>query len=101
VSVDNPSIDDDIPEVWRARAAGDIRLVHALSTPGLPDAILARSHVAMADVFDTIPASDEAKARAAAAIIALKQPALRRESRCSEKNSGQFISSRDPGPVKR
>jgi predicted AlkP superfamily pyrophosphatase or phosphodiesterase len=76
VSVDNPSIDDDIPEYWRAKTPEDIKLFHALSTRGLPEAVEAKSHVTLADVFDLTPAADEAKARMAAAIIALKHPAF-------------------------
>lgn len=76
VSVDNPSIDDDIPEYWRAKTPEDIKLVHALSTRGLPEAIDAKAQVTLADVFDLTPAADEAKARMAAAIIALKHPAF-------------------------
>jgi len=76
VSVDNPSIDDDIPEYWRARTPEDIKLFHALSTRGLPEAVEAKSQVTLADVFALTPAADEAKARMAAAIIALKHPAF-------------------------
>jgi predicted AlkP superfamily pyrophosphatase or phosphodiesterase len=76
VTVDNRAIDNDIPEYWRARNAEDIKLVHSLSTPGLPEAVEALAHVTLADVFDTTPAADEAKARMAAAIIALKHPAF-------------------------
>ncbi len=76
VSVDNPSIDFDIPEYWRAKTAGDIKLVHALSTRGLPEALEAKSQVTLADVFDLTSAADEAKAKMAAAIIALKHPAF-------------------------
>jgi predicted AlkP superfamily pyrophosphatase or phosphodiesterase len=76
VSVDNPSIDDDIPEYWRAKTPDDIRLFHALATRGLPEAVEAKAQVSLTDVFDLTPAADEAKARMAAAIIALKHPAF-------------------------
>lgn len=76
VSVDNPSIDNDIPEYWRAKTPEDIKLFHALSTRGLPEAVEAKSQVTLADVFDLTPAADEAKARMAGAIIALKHPAF-------------------------
>jgi predicted AlkP superfamily pyrophosphatase or phosphodiesterase len=76
VSVDNLSIDDNIPEYWRAKTPEDIKLFHALSTRGLPEAVEAKSQVTLADVFDLTPAADEAKARMAAAIIALKHPAF-------------------------
>jgi predicted AlkP superfamily pyrophosphatase or phosphodiesterase len=76
VTVDSRSIDDDIPEYWRARDPEDAKLIHALSTPGLPEAVEARSGVKLWDVFETTPPADEAKAQAAAAIIALKHPAF-------------------------
>jgi len=76
VTVDNPSIDFDIPEYWRSHTPNDSQLVHALSTPGLPEAIAAKTQVGVGMVFDTTPPADEAKARAAAAIIALKHPAF-------------------------
>jgi predicted AlkP superfamily pyrophosphatase or phosphodiesterase len=76
VTVDNHSIDYDIPEYWRARTSEDVKLVHALSTPGLPEAIAARTGVTLSDVGPTTPPADEAKARAAAAIIALEHPAF-------------------------
>jgi predicted AlkP superfamily pyrophosphatase or phosphodiesterase len=76
VTVDDRSIDYDLPEYWRARTADDLRLEHALATPGLPEAIEAHAQVAIADMASTEPAADEAKARAAAALIALKHPAF-------------------------
>jgi predicted AlkP superfamily pyrophosphatase or phosphodiesterase len=76
VSVDNPSIDFDIPEYWRAHNSEDAKLEHALSTPGLPEAVLARSGVAIGNLQETTPASDLAKSKAAAALIALKHPAF-------------------------
>jgi predicted AlkP superfamily pyrophosphatase or phosphodiesterase len=76
VTADARSIDDDVPEYWRAKTVDDQKLVHALSTPGLPEAIAARAQVSLADVAPTTPEADEAKARAAAAIIALKHPAF-------------------------
>jgi len=76
VTVGNPSIDFNIPEYWRSHSANDTLLVHALTTPGLADAVAAKAHVSVSMVFDTTPPGDEAKARAAAAIIALKHPAF-------------------------
>jgi len=60
VTVDAPAIDYDIPEYWRARTTDDQALV--------------QTHVTLADVAPTTPEADEAKARAAAAIYALKHP---------------------------
>jgi predicted AlkP superfamily pyrophosphatase or phosphodiesterase len=76
VSVDNPAIDFDIPEYWRAYTPEDIKLVHALATRGLPEEVEAKSQVTLADILALTPAADEAKARMAAAIIALKHPAF-------------------------
>jgi predicted AlkP superfamily pyrophosphatase or phosphodiesterase len=74
VTVDAPSIDYDIPEYWRARTANDLKLEHALVTRGLMEAITADSGVRLSDMADTMPAADEAKARAAAALIAEHKP---------------------------
>jgi predicted AlkP superfamily pyrophosphatase or phosphodiesterase len=76
VTVDKTTIDLNNPAYWRSHAANDTQLVHALTTPGLAEAVAATSHVGVGIVFDTTPPSDEAKARAAAAIIALKHPAF-------------------------
>jgi predicted AlkP superfamily pyrophosphatase or phosphodiesterase len=76
VSVDNHSINFDIPEVWRARTPDDFLFVHALSTPGLPEAIEARAHVGIAQTRGSSVPADEARAKAAAAMIALEHPAF-------------------------
>ena len=76
VSVDAPSIDYDIPEYWRAKLPEDLKLVHALSTRGLPEALKAASGVGLADIFSTKPAADVAKGRMAAAVYALHKPAF-------------------------
>ena len=76
VTVDNRSIDFNVPEYWRAHTVGDTPLVQALTTPGLAEAVAAKAQVGVGMVFDTTPPADEAKARAAAAIIALKHPAF-------------------------
>ncbi|HUO22396.1 MAG TPA: ectonucleotide pyrophosphatase/phosphodiesterase [Caulobacteraceae bacterium] len=73
VTVDNPSIDENLPEYWRARIPGDADLLHALSTPGLPE-LVAPTGFKLMDVVVTEPAEDEAKAKAAAAIYAAKRP---------------------------
>ncbi len=76
VSVDAPSIDYDIPEYWRAHIAEDAKLEHALATPGLPEALKARSGVTLEDVADTFPPNDIAKGKMAEAMYALKKPRL-------------------------
>ena len=76
VTVDNPSIDENIPEFWRARTPEDLKLERALSTPGLPEAIEALSHTPPLDMGHTEPANDEDKGRTAQAIYALRKPAF-------------------------
>jgi predicted AlkP superfamily pyrophosphatase or phosphodiesterase len=74
VTVDAKSIDNNIPEYWRAFQPDDLKLIRALCTPGLLDAVAAKSGVALAQLASEEPPADEAKAKAAAAIIALKRP---------------------------
>jgi predicted AlkP superfamily pyrophosphatase or phosphodiesterase len=74
VTVDQPAIDDNIPEYWRAHDAEDRKLEHALITPGLSEAVYDTAHVSIDDMGDTSPPADTAKAKAAAAIYALKKP---------------------------
>ncbi len=76
VTVDQPAIDDNIPEYWRAHIAEDRKLEHALITRGLSEAIEAQSGVLITDMGDTTPPADIAKAKAAAAIYVLKKPAF-------------------------
>ncbi len=73
VSVDNPSIDQNLPEYWRARTPEDAKLLHALSTPGLPE-IASAAGFDLMDIVNTEPSDDEAKARAVEAIYAAKHP---------------------------
>jgi predicted AlkP superfamily pyrophosphatase or phosphodiesterase len=74
VTVDQPAIDDNIPEYWRAHDAEDRKLEHALITPGLSEAIYNAAHVRIDDMGDTTPPADAIKAKAAAAIYGLKTP---------------------------
>ncbi len=74
VTVDQPAIDNNIPEYWRAHIAEDRKLEHALITRGLSEAIEAQSGVSITDMGDTTPPADIAKAKAAAAIYALSKP---------------------------
>jgi len=74
VSVGSASIDDNIPEYWRAHTANDEKLVHALSTPGLPEAVQSNADMGIAAVYTTTPEGDVAKGRMAAEIYALKRP---------------------------
>jgi predicted AlkP superfamily pyrophosphatase or phosphodiesterase len=74
VTVEQPAIDDNIPEYWRAHDAEDRKLEHALITPGLAEAVFDTAHVQIDDMGDTMPPADQVKAKAAAAIYALKRP---------------------------
>ncbi len=73
VTVDNPAIDANIPEYWRAHDAEDLPLQHALTTRGLPEAIQ-RFSGASVDTGSTEPRDDEDKGRVAQAIYALRKP---------------------------
>jgi hypothetical protein len=77
VSVGSKSIDDNVPEYWRARTADDLKLLRALATPGLIPALEAASHTPV-DLIgsETTPPADEAKARFAVAMYELKTPQL-------------------------
>jgi predicted AlkP superfamily pyrophosphatase or phosphodiesterase len=74
VSVNAPSIDYDLPEYWRARNAEDLKLLRALSTPGLVPALEAKTGVTLADAFGEDAKSDDARAAFAGALIALDKP---------------------------
>jgi predicted AlkP superfamily pyrophosphatase or phosphodiesterase len=74
VTVEQPAIDDNIPEYWRAHDAEDRKLEHALITPGLAEAVFDTAHVRIDDMGDTTPPADRIKAKAAAAIYRLKRP---------------------------
>ena len=76
VTVGNASIDDNIPEYWRAHIPEDAKLERALATPGLPEALERDGHVALVDTGDTSPDADALKAHGAAALYALKRPAF-------------------------
>ncbi len=75
VSVGAKSIDDNIPEYWRARTGDDIKLLRTLCTPGLVAELEAASSTKLSEIgSDTNPPADEAKARFAAALYVLKRP---------------------------
>ncbi len=76
VTVDARSIDDNLPEYWRVHTINDLKIIRALCTPGLLDEIASKAQVNVADMASEEPSADEAKAKAAAAIIALKHPAF-------------------------
>ena len=74
VSVGARAIDNDIPEYWRARIPEDLKVVRALTTPGLLPAIEQANGATLAPAFGEDAESDEARARLAAGIYALKRP---------------------------
>ena len=74
VSVGTRSIDENVPEYWRARTPEDAKLIRALATPGLPDALEAATGAPLGAAADVTPEADEAKAAFAAAIYHLKAP---------------------------
>ncbi len=76
VSVGAASIDDNLPEYWRAHVPEDAKLERALATPGLPEALEQDGHVELVDTGDTSPDADALKAKDAAALYALKRPAF-------------------------
>jgi predicted AlkP superfamily phosphohydrolase/phosphomutase len=77
VSVGARSIDDNVPEYWRARTDDDIKLLRVLCTPGLASQLEKASGMPLSAIgSDTNPPADEAKARFAAAMYRLKRPAF-------------------------
>ncbi len=76
VSVGAASIDYDIPEYWRARNAEDLKLLRALSTPGLVDELEKDTGLTLAAQYGEMPDNDDARARMTGALIADKHPQL-------------------------
>ena len=76
VSVGAHSIDENIPEYWRAKNGEDEKLLRAVSTPGLPDALAQRSGAPFAMLVEDSATEDEGKARYAVALYAMKPPAF-------------------------
>ena len=76
VSVGTTSIDYNIPEYWRARTPDDLKLVAALSTPGLTAELSAAAGVSVADSYGEEPATDTARAKLAGALIVHKKPSF-------------------------
>ena len=74
VSVGARSIDANVPEVWRARTPEDLKLLKALSTPGLPEALEAPGRPLFAEAFSEQVEGDVARAALTARLIALKHP---------------------------
>lgn len=74
VSVGARSIDWNIPEYWRARTAEDLKLVEALSSPGLIAELEAATGVPFAAMMSEEVDADIARTKYAAAIMTSKKP---------------------------
>jgi len=76
VSVGARSIDENIPEYWRAHTDEDVKLLRVLSTPGLVERIEPLAGAPFSALTLETAAGDAAKARYAAAIYATVPPAF-------------------------
>jgi predicted AlkP superfamily pyrophosphatase or phosphodiesterase len=74
VSVDTPSIDYDVPEYWRAFQPDDLKVIHALTTRGLPESLQKATGMPMAAMFAETPASDTARGKFAQALFTQVHP---------------------------
>jgi len=74
VSVGATAIDYNVPEYWRARIAEDMKLVRALSTPGLVDMLEHSTGLTLAQADGDSVAGDVGRTRFTAALIAAKHP---------------------------
>lgn len=74
VSVGAHAIDDNIPEYWRARIPEDLKLLRALSTPGLVEDLERAAEMPLGAIYTEEVEGDEARARFAAKLIALRKP---------------------------
>ncbi|HEX2761331.1 MAG TPA: ectonucleotide pyrophosphatase/phosphodiesterase [Rhizomicrobium sp.] len=74
VSVGAASIDYNIPEYWRARIEEDMKLVQALSTPGLVESLQKSTGLTLAQADGETVAVDVGRLRYTAALIAAKKP---------------------------
>ena len=74
-SVGAGGIDFNIPEYWRDRDAEDLKVIRAMSTPGLVEALETEAAPLSVAIHET-PDADEALSRMAARLYALKRPDL-------------------------
>lgn len=74
VSVGAPSIDYDIPELWRAHITEDAKLLKAVSTPGLVDQLEAATGLKLAEMTEELPQNNEARTTFTEALITAKEP---------------------------
>lgn len=73
VSVGQPTIDWNLPQIWRSGHADDAKLVAALSTPGLVPELEQAEGPYAAGIDDSV-AGDETRGRFAARLIGLHHP---------------------------
>ena len=76
VSVGAASIDYNIPEYWRAWTPDDLKLVRALSTPGLIPRLEHETGSSFASTYNNTPDSDTARARFVEKLIDISFPQL-------------------------
>jgi len=74
VSVGDKSIDFDVPEYWRADIPEDLKVIRALSTPGLIPLLEKRTGLPFAQTDGEEVEKDVGRARFASALIAAKHP---------------------------
>jgi predicted AlkP superfamily pyrophosphatase or phosphodiesterase len=74
VSVGAASITYNVPEYWRARIGEDMKLVRALSTPGLVDMLEKSTGLTLAQADGDSVAVDVGRLRFTSALIAAKRP---------------------------
>jgi predicted AlkP superfamily pyrophosphatase or phosphodiesterase len=74
VSVGDKSIDFNVPEYWRADVPEDLKVIRALSTPGLIPLLEKRTGLPFAQADGEEVGKDVGRARFASALIAAKHP---------------------------
>jgi predicted AlkP superfamily pyrophosphatase or phosphodiesterase len=74
VTVGQPSIRYNLPQIWRTGHEDDIKLMKVLATPGLVDRLESSLGVSYAQGIDESIAGDENRARFAQALILAEKP---------------------------
>jgi len=74
VSVGSRAIDANVPEYWRAQNAEDLKLLRALSTPGLIDRLEKETKLPLGALFGEDPVNDAGRTAYAIQIIADTKP---------------------------
>lgn len=74
VTVGQPSIHYNLPQIWRTGHEDDVKLMKVLATPGLVDKLEASLGIAYAQGIDESIAGDENRARFAEALILADKP---------------------------